>query len=253
MKLVNTSAVALVGVALIASSALAADLPTPPPAPPPVPAPVPAPAFSWTGFYVGVHGGYAWGAVVADRDFLGFTAGRPTGADIDATTTYPIAGAFGGLNAGFNFQAGPLVLGVNGEINLARIAGGASWPVYGDANDSVSSLSNWFGSVAARAGLAFGQFHAYGLAGWAFGNFTHTLSDPLYVQSVTAIHMGPVYGGGVEYATARGLVISVEYRRHNFDAQSLGVPGGAGTIWFGDRLDFTPTINTVRLGISKLF
>jgi outer membrane immunogenic protein len=200
--------------------------------------------------------------VIADVDVLGFTAGRGTGESIDGTTTYPIAGPFGGVNAGYNYQFGPVVLGLNGEINIAGINGGTSWAFY-NAGDSVSTALNWFGSIAARAGLAFGQFHAYGLVGWGFGNFTHTLRDEPpctfvacvvpYEQSVTAVHQGLTFGGGAEFATAGGLVISVEYRRYTFDAQSMGVPGAAVTDWFGDRLDFTPALHTVRVGISKLF
>src|SRR4051794_39011716 len=57
--------------ALLASSAMsaiafqpaaAADLPPPVVRPPPVAAPVvvPVPVLSWTGFYIGVHGGGGW-------------------------------------------------------------------------------------------------------------------------------------------------------------------------------------------------
>ena len=44
--------------------ALAADLPQPGPLPPRAPAtyvPAPVPVFSWTGIYVGINGGYAFG------------------------------------------------------------------------------------------------------------------------------------------------------------------------------------------------
>jgi len=89
--------------------------------------------------------------------------------------------------------------------------------------------------------LAFGQVHLYGLAGWGAGNFTHTLFDTNTV-AVTALHTGPTFGGGVEFATASGIVIGIEYRRYNFDAQSLGVPSNGGQFpsFWGDRLDFAP-------------
>ena len=102
--------------------------------------------------------------------------------------------------------------------------------------------------------MAFGQVHVYGLVDWAAGNFTHALNEVATV-SVTALHTGPTFGGGVEFATPSGLVIGVEYRRYNFDAQSLLVPVDLADFpsFWGDRLDFTPAINTIRIGISKLF
>jgi opacity protein-like surface antigen len=56
MKRFLLSSVALLGFATVAG---AADLPRR--TAPPVFAPVYAPVFTWTGFYVGVNGGYGWG------------------------------------------------------------------------------------------------------------------------------------------------------------------------------------------------
>jgi outer membrane immunogenic protein len=190
--------------------------------------------------------------VLAEVDTFG--AGQPTGTSIDGSTTYGIAGAFGGLNTGLNLQTGPVVLGLNAEINIASISGGTPWAFYGDPNDMVASSLRWFGSIAARVGLALGQVHIYGLAGWAAGNFTHTLTDT-NALSVTVLHQGPTFGGGLEFATASGLVVGAEYRLYRFDTQSLDVPFDAVTYpsFWGDRLDFTPTVNTIRISISKLF
>jgi outer membrane immunogenic protein len=70
----------------------AADLP-PGPA---VKAPPPAPAFNWTGFYIGAHVGYAFGA--GDNDNL--------------------SGGFGGGQIGVNWQApgSVFVLGVEADV-----------------------------------------------------------------------------------------------------------------------------------------
>ena len=153
MKVLGTSLSGLVGAVFVASSALAAD-PIPPPALPPAPpATEPAPAFSWTGFYLGAHGGYSWGGVLAEVDIL--NVGGATGESIDGMIAYPIAGVFGGLNAGFNFQAGPVVLGLNGEISIANTSGGVSWPFYGDPTDSVRQFGAlvWVGRGSCRLGL----------------------------------------------------------------------------------------------------
>jgi outer membrane immunogenic protein len=81
-------------IALVAGSgmAFAADLPGYEP-PPPAQVYNPAPAFNWTGPYLGLIGGYAWGTS---------------------------AGWMGGAYAGYNFQVDPnWVLGIEGDVTAA--------------------------------------------------------------------------------------------------------------------------------------
>src|ERR1700719_3008483 len=81
--------------------AFAADLP--PAAPPPPRAPamyVPAaPAFTWTGFYIGLNTGYAFGQ-------SNWTS--PMGS----TGYFNVNGALAGVTIGGNYQIGQLVVGI---------------------------------------------------------------------------------------------------------------------------------------------
>src|SRR5215218_3847713 len=56
-------------------------------------------AYSWAGPYLGGNLGYAWGSV----------ANNPTKP----------SGLAGGVQAGYNWQTGPWVFGVEGDINLS--------------------------------------------------------------------------------------------------------------------------------------
>src|SRR5580704_19295597 len=88
----------VVAASAISAPALAADLP--PPAAPPPQAPVAyipaAPAFSWTGVYIGLNAGYAFG----QSDWT-----SPMGS----TGWFNVIGPLAGGTIGGNYQIGQLV------------------------------------------------------------------------------------------------------------------------------------------------
>src|ERR1700741_1060191 len=91
--------------ALVGSPARAADMAAPVYKAPPAPAPI----FSWTGFYIGLNGGYGWGhdpvtfsaANAAANVYFTGTGGGP--AVPGSVTTSPHGGLFG-AQAGYNYQ-----------------------------------------------------------------------------------------------------------------------------------------------------
>ena len=95
-------------VALLSTTAFAADLSTPPPEA--TPSYEAARPFSWTGCYAGVNGGYGWGSSKWSDAFVGtFADDRPNGF---------LAGGQIGCNYQFN---GGFVLGLEGEGDWAKI------------------------------------------------------------------------------------------------------------------------------------
>ena len=119
-------------------SANAADLPYGSRAPYTVNQPLNA--YSWAGPYLGGNLGYAWGSV-------------------DNNPTNP-SGFAGGVQAGYNWQSGQLVFGVEGDLQ----ANGA------DDTFAPWKFSNpWFGTVRGRVGYAFSNILFYGTGGLAFG------------------------------------------------------------------------------------
>src|SRR5687768_6937204 len=109
-----TSALALT----FASNALAADMRYPAPRrAAPVYSPPPAPYFSWTGFYIGAQGGYAWGE--SEETYHGHL--NP--ALSSRRHTYDIDGGVAGGVIGYNWAMGGFILGIEGEGNWANIKG----------------------------------------------------------------------------------------------------------------------------------
>jgi outer membrane immunogenic protein len=144
-KLLLTSAALLM---FASGCAMAADLARPvAPAPAPyVPPPSMVPAFSWTGLYVGLDGGYGFGKSdgnVTDSAGL-FQVGYTY------KTTGPIAGGF----VGGNYQWGMVVVGAEADWQWADLTGSSgSIAAFGSSVDMSSTVKS-FGSARGRLGLA---------------------------------------------------------------------------------------------------
>ena len=112
MRRVKLALLGLAGATMFSGAAMAADLSRPVYKAPPAGAlPV---TYDWTGFYVGGHIGYGW-ADKSWQDLVGF-----------GTVSHKADGFLGGGQAGFNYQTGMFVLGVEGDVSWADIKGGSN-------------------------------------------------------------------------------------------------------------------------------
>src|SRR5947209_1024252 len=112
-KIVLATAVAS---ALLGGAASAADLAVRRP----LPQAVPVATWSWSGFYVGINGGYS----VGTDDFTQVGIAGPLAPGLllvssSPNTIAPKGGFFGG-QIGFNWQTGPVVWGVEADWQGAR-------------------------------------------------------------------------------------------------------------------------------------
>jgi outer membrane immunogenic protein len=192
------SRVALSAVALIAAgwtaSAQAADLPYGSQAPYTVNQPLNF--YSWAGPYLGGNLGWAWGSV-------------------DNNLTQP-SGLAGGVQAGYNWQPGPFVFGIEGDIQ----ATGAS-----DTFAPWKFSNPWFGTVRGRAGYVLGNVLFYGTAGLAFGGLT----GQTFGLSESRTNAGWTAGVGAEFGFATGWSAKLEYLFIDLNDSTFtitGVPNG---------------------------
>jgi outer membrane immunogenic protein len=221
-------------IAAMSVGAVAADLPSRVPAA--APALVIAPAYKWSGFYLGANAGYGWGhanfniapggAWVGDPDLAGVTsaATRRTGID----------GFVGGLQAGYNWQFGAMVVGVEADVNLSDVSGGFASPtrqgvVTGTYSARGDAGSDWFSTVRVRFGFAADRalFYVTGGLAIADNNFSHAVSFQNVGQvpglpitgpggganaaSNSTVNYGWTVGAGVEYAVHQNWTAKVEY------------------------------------------
>src|SRR5918994_5228563 len=140
-----TSAMALA----FASNAVAADMRYPAPRrAAPVYSPPPPPFFSWTGFYIGAQGGYAWGE--SDASYLD----APNTARVRGTQSYDIDGGVAGGVIGYNWALGGFILGIEGEGNWANIKGNSAVVTAGFGDTLETKISS-YSTVKGRLGVAF--------------------------------------------------------------------------------------------------
>jgi outer membrane immunogenic protein len=210
---------------LIAGAAQAADMP--------LKAPRAAPYYSdWTGFYLGIHGGYGWGEINPDDFDFGGSFHNPK----------PKGGLFG-AQAGYNWQYGRAVVGLEldysgaslkddqqvnifsiCEIDALRTSVKQSCDTVGLA---VRSKIDQLASARARVGyLLTDNLLAFGTAGLGWGHSSETIAVTFNGSDIFALkaktdHFGWVAGGGLEYKFAQNWLIRGEYLHYDFGVDSF--------------------------------
>ena len=140
-----------------------------------VPIAVAAP-YNWTGFYIGAHSGGAWGRndwsepnTTHASGFNGFCAFMGVGCielGSGRAGSHFSTGPLGGLQAGYNYQIGYVLLGVEGQFSWSNLkgdhendtssAGAVSTFITAAQADRFFSEVKNLGSIAARLGLVSG-------------------------------------------------------------------------------------------------
>jgi opacity protein-like surface antigen len=151
---------------------------------------LPIPLYNWSGFYVGANFGGAW------------TNGglNVVGSDFHADTTEFIVG----VQAGYNFQFGHVLLGVEGEFDGATF-GHPALPTLG------SGSQNWIGTMAGRVGLVEDRWLIYGKLGGGWVHSRAELNLPAGSWSGSNTNSGRLVGAGVEYGFKSHWTLKLEY------------------------------------------
>jgi outer membrane immunogenic protein len=233
----------------------------------PIAAPVP---FSWTGFYIGGFVGGAFGSEdPVDLNEYGWQglAGVPKNAAFH-TWFYEMKPSviFGGT-VGYNYQAGNVVFGVEGEIGYIRTTGSGA-DINSPGLDVVSNarLGDWYGLIAGRLGYTWDRTLIYGKAGAVFVREQAAVTDvcvgagipgapcgPLTIVATGSNdEVAPVLGGGIEYAFTNQWSAKLEYLYWALNDKFLvtGVASNGAT--YSWEHGFTG-MHTVKLGINYSF
>jgi outer membrane immunogenic protein len=257
MKRILIGSAAVVSL-LSAASAFAADLSprmytkAPPPA---------AVVYDWTGFYIGGNIGYSWGRAGTDGDLTGTqnvsvfrTAGPNLVSSVNSvlgalplTGRANVNGLIGGGQAGYNWQRGTWLFGLEADIQGSDERGsGDVCTIVGCPLGSSILTANykleWFGTARGRVGfLPTERILLYATGGLAYGQLS--ASAPLIPISWGSTRAGWTVGAGVEAAIDNNWSVKLEYLY--MDLGSVGGGSTSGTTAVNALNTPTPGFNTV--------
>jgi outer membrane immunogenic protein len=215
----------LIGLVALTGAAAAADLARPAPVPYYPKAAAYVPPYSWTGFYVGINGGGAFGS-----------------SSWDSTGSRNVSGGLIGGTVGYNYQFGQAVAGIEGDMNWADINGSTTNACPAGCKTS----DTWLATLRGRLGYAAGRFMPYVTAGAAFGDIR--AATPGFAQA-TATNTGWTAGGGLEAALVGNWTAKVEYLYVDLGKFNCGLNCGAGLTT--DNVSFHT--NLLRAGVNYKF
>ncbi len=235
-------------------------------------------AWSWAGPYLGLNIGYSAGKSRTDAVFSDAALGAPLFA---TSSTENLNGLIGGAQAGYNWQAGNWVAGVEADIQMS---GQGTTPTYVcpgavcnptivdfDAPVTASFIQGHkldsFGTVRGRVGTTITpDVIAYATGGLAVGSIRTTVNlsgvgfdgdgNPGVVSapfSVLAIKPGWTVGAGLEGRLFGNVTGKVEYLYMDFGAVSTSVTNGLNATPIALATSSRITDNVVRAGVNYKF
>jgi iron complex outermembrane receptor protein len=235
-------------------------------------------AWSWAGPYLGLNLGYSAGKSKTDGVFSDATLGTPLFA---AGSSDSLKGVIGGVQAGYNWQAGNWVAGLEGDIQMSGQGATPSYVcpgaicnptvvdfdapvtaklVQGQKLDSFGTLRGRLGTTItpdviayATGGLAVGSIRtAITLSGVgldANGN-AFTFDAPF---SVLKIKPGWTIGAGLEARLFGNVTGKVEYLYMDFGTVSASVTNAVNATPITFAASSHVTDNIVRAGVNYKF
>jgi outer membrane immunogenic protein len=154
----------------------------------------PSPAYNWAGFYVGFNAGWGSAAYAAQT----FTPTPTT----PASWSLSQGGTLLGGVVGYNWQAGNIVAGIEGDW---------AWTLINDTGsgcvNSCYTTVNSLGTVRGRVGYSWSIFMPYLTGGFAWGHIE--AGQPGVVSS--SWQPGFTVGGGIEALFAPNWSVKAEY------------------------------------------
>jgi outer membrane immunogenic protein len=256
MKKASLSSVALVG--LFSGGAMGADMA----ARPIYRAPVPSAVADWTGFYIGGNVGGSIGIInPTDTRVAGF-------ATVTNSDRRALPGAIGGVQVGYNWQAGLWLLGVEGDwqwsnqestrTSVGQVAAGLA-----TFTDTDQARIRDLATVRGRLGYVHGDYVWFATGGGAWSriesNFGIAATAPgiafaaPVLASFSSTKSGWTVGGGVETMLAPNWSAKLEYLYVDLGSVTNVFATPAAGAFGTFRADERVSDHIIRVGVNYKF
>ena len=185
--------------------------------------------YNWSGFYAGANIGGGWSHARWDN-----TANTTLFGDAVPGNNFGqnLSGLIGGAQAGYSFQNGSWVFGVEALFDFFGVQGTHS-SSFGAADDQLKAEINSFLIACGRIGYAWSNMLAYGKAGYALAQVRASVNDSVAPTTGsgndTQWRSGPTVGAGFEYGFTRQVSFAVEYDYIRLNSGSYQLGGGVGS------------------------
>jgi outer membrane immunogenic protein len=242
---------------------MAADLPV---KAPPAPAPAAIPVPIWTGFYVGLNAGYAWGQ---NSTTCTFVAGIDSPCEGVGFPDLKSRGGLFGAEVGANWQFQNWVLGAAVDWSALDLHASTIFPSVdvgkNGTSDQLTSRYDWLGTARGRIGYAVGQSLFYGTGGLAIGRVKDTYSNEFNGSNAgyfatASNRTGWTAGAGWEYRITQNWGVKLEYLHVDLGSATLDISSAVtGTPLSGvvsgnppgtSVLHFNNAFDLVRAGVN---
>jgi opacity protein-like surface antigen len=194
-------------------------------------APIEASVYDWSGLYVGANIGGAWSDSTLTSSIAG-ASGNPDGT-----------GFIGGLQMGYNLQAGRFLYGIEGDFDWTTFTG-TTGPIFtlpgvisadtratGPISTSpgvisASARKDWITTVAARLGITSDRWLVYGKigGGWSQGHAVLDVVNGGAIATGSHTNGGWLLGAGIEYAFASNWTGKLEYDYIGLSNSTVSTP-----------------------------
>ncbi|WP_181170224.1 MULTISPECIES: outer membrane protein [unclassified Mesorhizobium] len=193
--------------------------------------------YNWSGAYVGGHAGYAWGRTKYN-DPLVFDEISFLRKDGD--------GFLGGVQAGYNWQDGAVVYGIEGDVSFGNVKGHRFLvTAYGPAN--YDETLRVFGTFRGKVGYTFNSILPYVTGGFAVANYKLEGAG----GSTTTTNLGWTIGGGAEIGLTEKISIKGEYLFADVGKEDFSLANAPDVVPFPGKV--SAEIQTLRIGINYRF